>query len=399
MRVGRLKQTFNQLFGGYKSILFIFILLIGVGLHVYTNKIITQLRHESRSLVQFYANMYVYIAESENSENLNFLFDQIVRKTNFPLIITDDNHNPWGWKGIGVDESDHSEEAIIRVKRMISHLEREMEPVPVSYQGRVFNYLYYGDSVLVEQLQWLPYVEVGIFGIFILVGFMGYANIVRSEKRNIWVGMAKETAHQLGTPISSLMGWLEFMRGSKKQPSSDIYNEMEKDLHRLQQVSKRFSEIGSIPDLKETKLQDILDDVVTYIERRAPQLGRKVKISRNIIDVPAVALNVNLFQWAIENIMKNALDAMDKNEGYIHVELDFDEKKQTVLVDIKDNGKGIDSKNLNKVFKPGHSTKKRGWGLGLTLSRRIIEEYHRGKLYVKESKAGSGTTMRMELKV
>lgn len=395
----KFRTTFINIFGGYKSILFIFILLIGAGLHFYTQQIVNQLRAESRSLVQLYANMYVYVAETESTDNLNFLFDQIIRKSNFPLIIADANHQPIGWKGISVDPSDKSEEGLKRVTHMMQQLAKEIDPVPVSYQGNVFNYLYYGDSTLVSKLQMLPYVEIGILGIFILLGFMGYANIIRSEKRHIWVGMAKETAHQLGTPISSLMGWIEVMKESDQKPKPDIYAEMEKDMVRLKQVSARFSEIGSIPDLKECNPQEVLDEVVTYISRRAPQLGRKVEINAQYSEVPAVALNINLFGWAIENIMKNALDAMDKSIGRITVNLNYDKKASVVLLDIIDNGKGIESKNLNNVFKPGHSTKKRGWGLGLTLSKRIIEEYHRGKIYVKESKPGEGTCIRIELKL
>ncbi len=394
-----LKRTFIQLFGGYKSLLFLFILLIGFSLHYYTRQLVEQLREESHSLVELYANMYLYVAETESEDNLSFLFDQIIRKSNFPLIITDDNHHPIGWKGLSVDPSDRSIEAIKRVSHIMQQLAKEIDPVPVSYEGHVFNYLYYGDSSLVSQLQIFPYVEIGILGIFILLGFMGYANIIRSEKRHIWVGMAKETAHQLGTPISSLMGWIEVMKEADKKPKAEIFAEMTKDMSRLKQVSARFSEIGSIPDLKENNLREALDEVVTYISRRAPQLGRKVQINTSYEEVPAVALNSNLFQWAVENIMKNALDAMDKARGEIKINLFNDEKPRKVILDIEDNGKGIESKNLNCIFKPGHSTKKRGWGLGLTLSKRIIEDYHRGKIYVKESKPAEGTCIRIELKV
>ena len=390
-----MKQLLFKLFGGFKGFLFIIVVGIGLFLHVYTQRVITQLREESRSLVQFYAGLYSQVVESE-AEDLSFLFDQVIRKTTFPLIQTDSEHRPISWKGIDVDPEDRSEEALERVDVMLRRMARSVEPVPIMYGEVVLNYLYYGDSRFIQQMRWLPTIEIGIVGLFIIVGFIGYANLKRSEQRYVWVGMAKETAHQLGTPISSLMGWLELMRSGKENKKENIYDEMEKDLTRLERVSTRFSQIGSKPDLKETHPEVVLSEVAAYIRRRAPQMNRRVTISENYTEVPTVPMNAGLFQWAVENVMKNSLDAMDKDKGTIVVRLDS-LAPDRVYVEIEDNGKGIDPKDWKRVFEPGHSTKKRGWGLGLTLSKRIVEEYHGGKLFIKESRPGQGTVMRIEI--
>ena len=390
-----MKAFFQWFIKGYKGFLFILAIGIGLFLHLYTQSIIGQLRNEARSLVQLYAGMHARVANEESPEDISFIFDHIIRKTNFPLILTDAEMSPTGWKGINVDPTDFSDEAIAKVKRMIRRMDREIEPEPIMYGDTVFSYLHYGDSRLIQQLRWLPTIEIGIVGLFVLVGFVGFASIKRSEQRHIWVGMAKETAHQLGTPISSLMGWLEILQSSRGK-RNEAYSEMEKDLERLQLVITRFSQIGSKPDLKEYDIEKLLREAVAYIRRRAPQMGRRVVISEALHRVPTVALNKGLFQWAIENILKNSLDAMDKKDGRIEVRLDHDESGCTA-VEIEDNGRGIEKSRLKRVFKPGFSTKKRGWGLGLSLARRIIEDYHGGRLFVKESRPGIGTTMRIEI--
>ncbi|MBN2031135.1 HAMP domain-containing histidine kinase [bacterium] len=393
-----MRNLLSRLFGGYKGLFFIFIVGVGLTLHLYTQQIINQLRDETRSIVQFYAQTVAQVTETESSDDISFIFDQIILKINFPLINTDVNKVPTSWKGINIDPNDASEETIHKVQRIVNQLDKEIDPVPIRWRDIVLGYLYYGDSHLIKQLQWLPYIEAGIMGLFIFAGFIGYASIKRSEQRYIWVGMAKETAHQLGTPISSLMGWLEVMESGKSRIQKQIAVEIEKDLQRLSQVSKRFSQIGSKPDLKKTDIKPVLIEVIEYIKRRIPHIGHQMRILEYLEPVPPVALNIDLFQWAIENIMKNGLDAIDKKKGLIEVKLGPIVDNKKIFIEIKDNGKGIGGSNKKKIFKPGYSTKKRGWGLGLNLAKRIIEEYHRGKLYLKETKVGEGTIMRIELK-
>jgi anti-sigma regulatory factor (Ser/Thr protein kinase) len=392
-----MKNILIRFFGGVKGLVFIFAIAIGLSLHLYTQHIVNQLRDEARSLVLFYAQMYARVADTESPDDLSFIFDEIIVRTNFPLIHTNVNKNPVGWKGIGEDPADRSEETINRIKRLVMHLDREIDPVPIRYKDMLLGYLYYGDSKLIEQLQWLPYVEVGLIGLFILLGFFGYANIKKSEQRHIWVGMAKETAHQLGTPISSLMGWLEIMRSGEKSNRSEMIQEIEKDLQRLHRVSKRFSQIGSKPVLKKTEIIPVLKEVVEYIKRRIPRIGRQVIISESYEEIPQVDLNTGLFQWAVENVMKNALDALDKEKGNIEIRSGFNGKSKKIYIDIKDNGKGVEGSDKRRIFKPGYSTKKRGWGLGLSLAKRIVEDYHGGKLFLKESRPGEGTTIRIEI--
>ncbi len=392
-----MKTLLYRLLGGYKGLFFIFIVSIALSLHLYTQEIINQLRDETRSIVQFYAQTVAQVTETESSDDISFIFDQIILRINFPLITTDVNKVPTSWKGINIDPNDTSEETIRKVQKIVNQLDKEIDPVSLKYEDFLLGYLYYGDSHLIKQLQWLPYIEAGIMALFIFAGFIGYASIKRSEQRYIWVGMAKETAHQLGTPISSLMGWLEVLESEKPRIKKQIATEIEKDLQRLSQVSKRFSQIGSKPDLKKTNITPVLKEVIEYIKRRTPRIGHQIDILESLESVPSVSLNIELFQWAIENIMKNGLDAIDKKRGIIEVKLESMADSKKIYIEIKDNGKGIGGSNKKKIFKPGYSTKKRGWGLGLNLAKRIIEEYHKGKVFLKETKAGEGTIMRIEL--
>lgn len=393
-----MKSIFIRFFGGLKGLLFLFALIIGLSLHLYTQEIIGQLRDEARSLVTFYAQMYARVAETESQGDLGFIFSEIILRTDFPLIYTDPEKNPREWKGISIDTNDYSEESLKKLAEMIERMDQEVEPVPVRYEDTLLGYLYYGDSQLIQQIQWLPYIEIGIIGLFILLGFIGYANIKRSEQRHIWVGMAKETAHQLGTPISSIMGWIEVMRSGRKSNTVNVIDEIDRDMRRLYQVTQRFSEIGSRPDLKKTEAVEILHETVEYVRRRAPQLGRSVEIIENYDDIPAIPVNPGIFKWALENILKNSLDAMDKAQGRIEIRLMFDAKLKRPVIEVEDNGKGIEKSDRRRIFKPGYSTKSRGWGLGLSLAKRIVEEYHNGKLYVKDSRVGVGTVMRIVLR-
>lgn len=245
----------------------------------------------------------------------------------------------------------------------------------------------------------LPYIGIGVVGLFILIGFLGFRSIQRSEEQFIWVGMSKETAHQIGTPLSSLMGWLEILRAKRMDELTEkTLLEMEKDIERLNKVTARFSQIGSKADLKEVNVASVISEVVKYFQRRLPQWGKKVKIVEHYHSDSKVPINRDLFEWVIENLMKNSLDALEKGVGKIEVQVgEMKNGKHRVYIDISDNGRGIETKNRRVIFKPGYSTKKRGWGLGLSLAKRIIEDYHNGKLLIKETKAGQGTTMRIIL--
>lgn len=390
-----LKNFFVKFLGGLKGVFFIFVVVVGLFLHFYTQNIINQLRIETRYLVQIYAQMHARVANTSNS-NLRFIFEEVIQRKDLPIIQTNEEKEPIAWKGISVEPTDTSPEALKKVKNILKRFEQSSDPIPVKYEDTLFGYLYYGDSILINQLKWLPYVEVGIVGIFIMVGFIGYANIKRSEQRNIWVGMARETAHQLGTPLSSLMGWVEVMRSREEINMPEIIKEMEQDLKRLQRVTQRFSLISSKPALKKVHLSSLLSEMVKYIRKQTPKMGRSISINEDYEKVPDTQINYDLFSWVIENLLKNSLDAINKEQGIINVSL-FKNSKDKIFIEIEDNGKGIDSSCLSRIFKPGYSTKKRGWGLGLSLAKRIVKDYHGGKLYVKESKPDKGTVMRIEL--
>lgn len=394
-----MKINIYRLKGKFKGLLFICAILIIIFLLLHSQRIVNQLRTESRNILQFYANLYASAASEETSSNLNFIFEEIILRTNFPIIQTDPESNPIAWKGIEIESNDQSPAAIGKVKGMVEVMRHDSDPIPLKYQEIMLGYLYYGDSKLIRQLQMLPYIGIAVVGLFVLISFLGFRSIQRSEQQFIWVGMSKETAHQIGTPLSSLMGWLELLK-SKVGDKGTLKNlqEMEKDIERLNRVAARFSQIGSKADLKEEKIASIISDVVRYFKTRLPQGGKRVKIVENYHVNSTVALNKDLFEWVIENLLKNAIDAIEKDVGRIEINLnELKNGRHRVCIDISDNGRGIDAKRKSEVFKPGYSTKKRGWGLGLSLAKRIIDQYHGGKLTVKESKTHQGTTMRILL--
>jgi signal transduction histidine kinase len=254
------------------------------------------------------------------------------------------------------------------------------------------NITYYGESDLLVQIRYFPIVQLIVAALFLIVILIAVGTKNKSTQNQVWAGMAKETAHQLGTPISSLQGWMEMLK--ENESTQKIATEMDKDVERLKLVSDRFGKIGSTPILEESDLLHQIESMMAYIKRRAPGSVSFSINSNGETDIPAM-INPPLFDWVIENLLKNALDAMD---GKGNISIDIKNETAQILIDVKDTGKGISKKNIANVFKPGFTTKKRGWGLGLSLSKRIIDQYHKGNLYVKQSEPGKGTTFRIVLK-
>jgi two-component sensor histidine kinase len=401
-----MKKISYRLSDQFNLILFTIAIILIMFLLYYSQTIVHNLRVQSRTILEFYAQIHSRAAAENDSTNINFLFEHVIQKTNFPIINTDENKNPLYWENISVDPNDKSPDTIEKVKKMVNNLEKEMAPVPIIYLHEATGdtllkqYLYYGDSNLITRLIWLPYIEIGVFGLFILVAFLGFRSIKKSEEQSIWVGMSKETAHQLGTPLSSLMGWLELIKNTQSSENmKKVLLDMENDVNRLNKVATRFSQIGSQTDLRKHDIIPILKDTISYFRRRLPQMGKKIKIIECFQTVSPVYVNRDLFEWVIENLIKNSLDAIEKENGIIEISNGvLNEKSCEVFIDIKDNGKGISAQNRRLIFRPGYSTKKRGWGLGLNLAKRIVEEYHRGKLIIKDTKIGEGTTMRIILR-
>ncbi len=399
-----------KMYGGPASInikvlLVIAALLIAVGTLVYTQSLVSKLQKKEKEIVELYARGIEYVANSSNpNEDITFLFDNIIKPIDFPLILTDadDNvniYNRTDIRNIDYDTSYTEEEFIAFITEKLREMDKMHEPIRVTYADTlVLTKIHYGDSEFVTQLKYYPFVQILIATLFIILGYVGFRSIKKSEQSNIWVGMAKETAHQFGTPISSLMGWLEMLKLHYNEPDKvlDVAEEITDDVEKLNKITYRFSKIGSKPQMKSKIVFEELKKVTDYFERRLPQTGKMVDLTIEGDKHVCTKMNPELFEWVIENLIKNALDAIENKSGWIKIYIT--KRKKYVEIEISDSGKGIDLKRRKDIFRPGYSTKRRGWGLGLSLANRIIEEYHGGKIFVKSSVHGEGTTFMIMLK-
>jgi signal transduction histidine kinase len=391
--------------GKLKILLLVFAFAIITGTLWYTHRIVQELNLKEKENADLYAKSLEYVANGKTTDagDYSFVFTEINRRIDFPIIMTD-KYNVVNYpfqlsiKNIDLDSTlSHAQQEQV-LNHLVADMDRAQKPIVVAYQDTiVLAYVHFGESTIVTNLRRLPYIELALAALFVLIGYISFSYVKRNEQSNIWVGMARETAHQLGTPISSMLGWTELLKDqSADDPKKlETLNDMENDLHRLQKIADRFSKIGSKPDLREENLIDVISKVIEYYQRRIPQTGKKVQL---VIESSApffARINRELFEWVIENLTKNALDAIESGVGTISYSLS--QQGKHVFIDVSDTGKGIDSKHRNEVFRPGFSTKKRGWGLGLSLSKRIVESYHHGKLFLKDSKPGFKTTFRIKL--
>lgn len=366
------------------------------GLLYYTQVLVHRLRADSSNLIRFYADIYARAAMDESLQDFNFIFEEIIQRISIPMILSEDSlSKPTAWRNLGELDQAQDSMTVARVEKIMREMDRENRPIPLKYGSRVLSYIHYGDTRLIRQLRYLPYVEIALVGLFILLGYISFSLIRASEKRSIWVGMAKETAHQLGTPLTSLMGWRELLKA--EVGSNEVLQEMERDILRLEKVANRFSQIGSKPVLTVMPLNPVIGEAVSYYQRRLPQLNPSVTLEFVPEDNYQAAINPELFSWALENLIKNALDAVDASNGHIQVKTELYNHGKTIAIDVIDNGKGISKKRRRDIFRPGYSTKERGWGLGLSLALRIVRDYHRGKLFVYTSKPFEKTVLRILL--
>lgn len=385
-----------------KVILLIIAVLIAIGTLYYTQTLVQKLQEKERQIVELYAKGIEYLANTTNPDvDITFLFDNIIKPIDFPLIQSDAENNVYNRtdiRNVEIDTSLTNEQFKAFVADLITEMDATHPPIEVKYEGITINKIHYGDSKHIKQLRYYPFIQLAIAALFIIIGYISFSSIKRSEQSNIWVGMAKETAHQFGTPISSLMGWLEMLKINYKEPDKvlDITEEISNDVEKLNKITYRFSKIGAKPELAKKNLIEEMKQVVTYFERRLPQTGKSVELKISGDEKACAEINSELFEWVIENLIKNALDAIEGTSGKI--EISVKEFKKRVEVEVTDSGKGIEMKRRKDVFRPGYSTKKRGWGLGLSLSKRIIEGYHGGKIFVKSSMPGEGTTFKIILK-
>lgn len=372
-----------------------FCLIVGIFSLYFTDKIVSKLEEREKQQIELYAESLKYTMTSDPNQDVNFFFEKIKKsnENNTIPIIHKDGTGYLTAKNIEMPEGLNSDEKQAFLQKELQEIIRDDNP-PIELDMTLHKeYIYFGNSRLLDLLRYYPLFQLAVVLVFGLAAYLFFDASRRSEQNQVWVGLAKETAHQLGTPLSSLTAWVEYF---KNDPTYDpeIVKELEKDVTRLDIITTRFSNIGSIPVLKPENIIETIETFMSYLQKR---ISTKVVFSLDNQLNQRNTVNVNryLFEWVIENICKNAVDAMG-GVGSLKITLS-ETKNNKIAIDIKDSGKGISKQNLSKVFDPGFSTKKRGWGLGLTLAKRIIENYHDGKLFVKQSELNKGTTFRILL--
>jgi signal transduction histidine kinase len=380
-----LRQLFN-----FRTWLALVAVAIVTGTIFYSNYLAKKIAVEERQKVNIWVQSLKTRAETTEASALDLTNIITTENKDIPIIETDEYDKPSG-AGLNLDTILLKQDSGYLLRKL-SEFKNQHEPltVEISKEPLIVNKYYYGDSDLLKEVRYYPIVQLLIVALFIIITLYAISTRNKSTQNQVWAGMAKETAHQLGTPISSLEGWVEMLK--EDQNFSSIATEMEKDVNRLKLISDRFGKIGSTPKLEEYNITEQVEKMVAYIKRRAPD---KVNFNIETPSEPVITkISGPLFDWVIENLLKNALDAM---EGKGLIQIKIKSRPAHVIIDITDNGKGISKQNISRVFKPGFTTKKRGWGLGLSLSKRIIEQYHKGQLYVKSSESARGTTFRIVL--
>ncbi|MDE5784746.1 MAG: HAMP domain-containing histidine kinase [Prevotella sp.] len=341
-----------------------------------SHRLVSKLQAEEHTKMEIWAEAMRVFTEADEDTDLSLVSKVIEENSTIPVVVLSNEGEILDYSNI--------EDTTDMVRRMLTH----GDTIRISdYQLLCFE-----ESTMLKQLTLFPYWALGLATVFIVVAIFALLVSKRAEQNKVWVGLSKETAHQLGTPISSLIAWVEVLK--ETYPDDEMIPEMSKDVNRLERIAERFSKIGSLPEPVNTSLNEVIDHVIEYMDKRTSQ---KVTIKGHYPNHPVIAkINASLFEWVFENLCKNAVDAMESGSGKIDIWLL--EEEDIIAIELVDTGKGIRKKNIKNVFRPGFTTKKRGWGLGLSLAKRIVEEYHKGHIYVKKSELGRGTTFRIELK-
>lgn len=385
----------------WKYSLLTFAVVIASGSLLYTHYLVRNIARSERTRAQVWAMSMKQVLASDDNDFLNYVF--AVRDSSVvPAIVTDDKGDIELFRGLDASKTNIKLAAEGNKKLTydpayfaseLAYMKKQHEPIKLTVLGTQW-LVYYKDSELLRQLKLFPYIQLSVIAIFLLMAYTAFSSSRKSEQDQVWVGLAKETAHQLGTPISSLMAWTELMKEKFNAEDDPLIAEMENDVKRLEIVADRFSKIGSKPKLEEHRVYEVVNDFVEYF---------KVRVSKNISFEMAgnpnllAGLNVPLFDWVLENLLKNAVNAIE-GKGLIKVEILGSKIKNQVYIDITDTGKGIPRSKFDTVFQPGYTTRKRGWGLGLSLTKRIVENYHNGHVFVRDSELAKGTTFRITLK-
>ncbi len=373
-----------------KIVLVVVAVMIAVASLLVSHFLVKDLSNEERSKMEVWAQALHSLNEADENTDLSLVLSVMEGNNTIPVVVLDKEDHVADYRNIRIKANDSSD-SIAYVERMGKRMKEANRYIKIQIGDSTdYQLVCYDDSVMLKRLAAWPYVQLGIVLIFVVVAIFALLSSKRAEQNKVWVGLSKETAHQLGTPISSLMAWTEMLK--ENYPDDELLPEMDKDVKRLERIAERFSKIGSVPEPVDSSMNEVLQHVIDYMNRRTSQ---KVQIISNIpLEDVIVKMNASLFEWVIENLCKNAVDAME-GEGTITLSMVSD--TQQVIIEVQDTGKGIRKKDIKNVFTPGFTTKKRGWGLGLSLAKRIVEEYHKGHIFVKSSEIGKGTTFRIEI--
>ncbi len=368
----------------WKLLLLIAAMLIALASLFYTNYLVEKLANEERKKVELWENAQRLVSTTEDSEVLVFLFQVISNNTTIPVIVADTCGYIYFYRNLDSSRVDDSK----YLQNTLADMKAANAGVPIKLNEFDTQYLYFQNSTLIIQLKYYPFVQLGLIAIFLLASYLAFSNSRRFEQNQVWVGMSKETAHQLGTPISSIMAWVDILED--KYQEDTLFKEIKHDIHRLEIITERFSKIGAEPELSPVEVLTMLQNSVDYLQKR---ITPKIEISLNGTQAMAM-INAPLFDWVIENIVKNAVNAIGERGKISLTVIKINEK---VIIDIADTGKGIPKSKWKTVFQPGYTTRQRGWGLGLSLVKRIVEQYHGGEVLVKDSTLSKGTTFRIIL--
>ena len=376
-----------------KIILVVAAIVIAV-LSLWASNLLTKdLARQERAKMEVWAEAMRALSQADENTDLALVLKVINENNTIPVVVLDYQGNVTDYRNVKINAK-NQEDSLKYVSAMAKRLKSNKQIIKINFSELPQDYIEvcYDDSLMLKRLALYPYVQLGVVMLFVVVAIFALLTSKRAEQNKVWVGLSKETAHQLGTPISSLMAWTTILK--ETYPDDDLLPEMDKDVKRLQLIADRFSKIGSLPEPVPTSLNEVLDHVIDYMDKRTSKKIQMIKIfpEQDII----VKLNASLFEWVFENLCKNAVDAMGGEAGTITLKVET--YNQQAIIEVSDTGKGIKRKDLRNVFRPGFTTKSRGWGLGLSLAKRIVEEYHNGKIYVKSSELGKGTTFRIELR-
>ncbi len=368
----------------------------------YTRNLATKIAVEERKKVILWAKSIQFVANAEEMDSgFSFVVEELIKSnTTVPAILTDEKGNVLSYDNVKIPKKIQSKEKDTWIKLQVKEFQKDNPAIEIVNENLKSKfYVYYRNSSLLYQLKWFPYMQLGLIIAFVILGYISFNNARKAEENRIWVGLAKETAHQLGTPISGLMAWIELLKAQLGEQDLTVH-EMNKDIERLKIITERFSKIGAAPMLKTENILSVMENIAEYTLQRLSQ-SKRIQLHFDFTQLPKkteIPISKPLFEWVIENLVKNAIDAIpSEKKGEISITAGIQPKK--IWIEVKDNGKGIPANQFRKIFRPGFTTKQRGWGLGLSLTKRIIEQYHKGKIYVKDSVVGVGTTFRIELSI